>query len=409
MHSDASVSGASAANRRVLLLAGILLIALNLRAGLAGVGPLVGDIRNATGLTNTALGFLTTLPLIAFGVVSAVTPVVSRRLGVDRSLALALALIGAGALTRSFAPVILLFGGTLALGTGIALGNVLLPVVVKRDFPRRASSMTSLYSSGMGVGAMLAAGLSVPIARSIGWRGSLAIWSVPAAIALLTWLLHLSRRGRSRDEWGSGARTPRPLGRSLLAWQVAAYMGIQSFTFYIVLAWLPDLLQSRGMGAAAAGWMLALSQATGIAGSALVPLLAGRFHDHRRIVWCLGAVESIALVGLSVARLASLDVVWVSLLGFVLGGTFALSLLFLVVRAADAEASAELSGMAQSAGYLIAATGPATFGLLIDVTGGWTLPSALLVIALVTKLAAGLRAARPGQVQLAGARTPDPG
>ena len=400
---DAFVTGAAPAGRRALLLAGIVLVALNLRAGLAGVGPLVGDMREATGLSNTALGFLTTLPLIAFGVVSAFTPVVSRRLGVDRSLALALALIGAGALTRSVAPVILLFAGTLALGTGIALGNVLLPVLVKRDFPHRASSMTSLYSSAMGVGAMLAAGLSVPFARMIGWRGSLAIWGLPAGIALLVWLLHVSRRGRSRDEWRSGARTRRPLGRSVLAWQVAAYMGIQSFTFYVVLAWLPELLQSRGMGPAAAGWMLALSQATGIAGSAIIPLLGGRVQDHRRIVWGLGLVEAVALVGLGVGRLAPLDILWVSLLGFVLGGTFALSLLFLVVRAADAETSAELSGMAQSVGYLIAAAGPATFGLLIDVTGGWTLPVALLVFALLTKMTVGLRAARPGQVQLAGA------
>ena len=398
------VTGASPAGRRALLLAGIVLIALNLRAGLAGVGPLVGYIRDATGLSNTALGFLTTLPLIAFGVVSAFTPVVSRWFGVDRSLALALALIGAGALTRSAAPVILLFGGTLALGTGIALGNVLLPVLVKRDFPHRASSMTSLYSSAMGVGAMLAAGLSVPIARSMGWRGSLAIWGVPAGIALFWWLLHVSRRGPGRAEWGNGARTPRPLGRSLLAWQVAAYMGIQSFTFYVVLAWLPALLQSRGMDAAAAGWMLALSQATGIAGSAIVPLVAGQLVDHRRIVWGLGLLEAIGLVGLAAAGLAALDILWVSLLGFVLGGTFALSLLFLVVRAADAEASAELSGMAQSVGYLIAATGPAAFGLLIDVTGGWTLPMALLMTALVTKMSVGLRAARPGQVRLAGAR-----
>lgn len=380
-----------------LLLAGIILVALNLRPALAGVGPLVGDIRAATGLSNTALGLLTTLPLLAFGVVSTLTPRVTGRFGIEATLAAALAFIGVGTLTRSVPSVALLFGGTVVLGVGIALGNVLLPALVKRDFPERSGAMTSLYSSAMGLGATVAAGASVPLASAFGWRGSLGVWAGLAGVALLAWLPIL--RGRALPRQSGGGQTGlRGLGRSPRAWQIALFMGLQSLTFYVVLAWLPDLLQSRGMGEAEAGWMLALSQAAGLLGSGTVPLWGGRLSDHRRIVWILLLVEAVALAGLF-APTSTFAAVWVFLLGMVLGGTFALSLLFLVVRAPDAETATALSGMAQAVGYLIAATGPALFGFLHDLSAGWTVPLGFLVAVLVAKGVVGLGAGRPGFVR----------
>ncbi len=175
-------------------------------------------------------------------------------------------------------------------------------------------------------------------------------------------------------------------------------MGLQSLTFYIALAWLPGFLQARGFDPAAAGGLLALSQVMGVAGSAVVPTWAARRADQRRTICLLALVEGTALAGLAWpgAPLASL---WVSVLGFVLGGTFGLALLLLVLRAADAETATELSGMAQSVGYLVAAAGPAVFGLLHDLTGGWAAPLALLAFALVAKTAVGLRAGRPGQIR----------
>lgn len=382
-----------------LLMVGIVVIAANLRPALAGVGPLVADIRAATGLSNAMLGLLTTLPLLAFGVGSAFIPLVTRRLGIEGALAAGLVLLAAGTLIRSADSVVLLFGGTLLLGAGIALGNVLLPALVKRNFPHRSGGMTSLYSSVMGLGATVAAGVSVPIAVSIGWRGSLGVWAVPAVIALLLWLpvLHGARMD-TRQVRAPGGAGLRSLGRSRLAWLVALFMGLQSLTFYVVLAWLPDLLQSRGSTPEEAGWMLALAQATGIVGSALVPLWAARVRDQRTIVWMLGVLEAVSLIGAVVPQLATLAVVWVPLLGFVLGGTFGLSLLLLVLRAADTEAATELSGMAQAVGYLIAAAGPVAFGLLFDFTRGWTVPLLFLVLVLVCKVIAGLGAGRPGYV-----------
>ncbi len=388
---------------RALLVAGIVLVALNLRPALAAVGPLVAAMRDDTGLSNTALGLITTLPLLAFGLVSALTPVATRRLGVEGALGLALALIAGGILVRSIPGTALLFGGTVVLGVGIALGNVLLPSLVKRDFSDRVGPMTSLYSSAMGVGATLAAGASVPLmAATGGWRVALGAWAVLAVVGLVVWAPQISRRAPVVPR-GSVLASLKDLGRSRIAWAVALFMGLQSFTFYVILAWVPDLLQARGLSAEEAGWMLALSQGTGIAGSALVPLWAGRRTNQVAAIAALMLIEGIGIAGLMMPGTA-LAGLWVGGIGFALGGSFGLSLLLIALRAADAETSAELSGMAQSVGYLVAATGPAVVGALHDATSGWTVPLLSLVAVLVVKTVAGVLAGREGIVSV-GARS----
>lgn len=388
-----------ASTRGILLIAGIILIAVNLRPALAGVGPLIGDIRAATGLSNTALGLLTTLPLLAFGAVSAFTPLITRRLGIEATLGAALLLLAIGILLRTAASTALLFGGTLLLGIAIAFGNVLLPSLVKRDFPERTGIMTSIYSSGMGLGAALGAGLSVPFAEQLGlgWRGSLGIWAIPALLALVAWLPQLKNRTLPSHAT-SLTMALKDLGRSSLAWNVALFMGLQSLTFYVILAWLPEILQSRGFGAGYAGWMLSLTQAVGILGTLMIPVWAARLDDQRKIVWALALLECAGLAGLLFAG-TILVPLWVSIMGFILGGTFGLSLLFIVLRTTDAETATELSGMAQSIGYLLAATGPTLFGFLRDLTLSWTIPLFFLVAILFAKLATGLGASKPQRVR----------
>ena len=382
--------------QRGLLLLGIALVALNLRPAIASVGPLVADIRADVGLSNTALGFITTLPLLSFGFLSLLAVGVGRRLGMDRAVGLAVVLIGLGTALRGAMPIAALYAGTALLGVGVALGNVLLPALAKRHFAHRSGLITSLYSTMMGLGATAAAGLSVPIAARIGWRGALAVWAVPALIALFVWLPQMRAAPAVHDATTRG--TFAALGRSLLAWQVALFMGFQSLTFYVLVAWLPDLLQSRGVSEAAAGGLLALSQAMGMVGSALVPVWAGASRDQRAIIWVLALLEAIGLAGLALFG-DTLAWLWVSLVGFVLGGTFGLALILLVLRSGNAETTGRLSGMAQSVGYLIAAAGPPVFGWLHDVTDGWRVPLGFLVAVLVAKLIAGLPAGRPGTVQ----------
>lgn len=383
----------SESNRsRIVLAFGILLVAINLRPALAGVGPLIEDIRRSTGLSNSVLGMLTTLPLLAFGVVSTLTPAATKRFGIPATLAIAMALLTVGILVRAIPWLPVLFIGTLVAGIAIAVGNVLLPTVTKQNFSEHSGLMTSLYSSGIGLGAALAAGVSVPLATTLqlGWRGSLCAWAAPALIACAFWMTQL-RHSETRPMNRSFTASLRHLGRSKLAWSVALFMGFQSLTFYVVLAWLPAVLTSRGAEESYAGWMLSLSQATGIVGSLIIPTVADRWSHQRAFVWGLTIVEVVALAGLF-AAVESLSIVCIMLLGFVLGGSFGLSLLFIVLRASDTKSATELSGMAQSIGYLVAASGPTIFGGLYDWTAGWNWPFGFLFAVAAIKLLVGLEA-----------------
>lgn len=378
----------------LLLTAGILLISFNLRASMAAVGPLANVIREAMGLSSSAVGLLTTLPLLAFGVVSLLIPLVTRRLGAAVTLAMAMGLLTVGILLRSAPSVLALFAGTLLLGIAIAFGNVLLPGIVKEHFSSRFGLMTSLYSSLLSVGASLAAGISIPLAASLpgGWRGSLASWALWAFLALLLWLPQLKRSAPDAGN-GSYLQSMRRMGRSRLAWNVALFMGLQSFVFYVLLAWLPDMLQSRGMEPEYAGWMLSLSQITSVIGSLLIPVWATRKADQRGIVLFLFAVELLSLLGLMLPGMGPAEL-WVGLLGINLGGAFSLALYMIGMRAADTATANELSGLVQSIGYLVAAAGPFVAGSLFDLTGNWTWALALLALISCSRLYVGLGAGR---------------
>lgn len=384
---------------KILLIAGILCIAINLRPALAGVGPLIEDIRKDTGLSNALLGLLTTLPLLAFGVVSTLTPLFTKRFGIGGTLFGAMILLTVGIGIRSINWVPALYMGTLLLGIAIAFGNVLLPSLTKRNFSENSGSITSLYSSVMALGASLAAGISVPLAdgMGLGWRNSLGVWAVLSLIAVSIWMPQVSRLKKSAPT-RSFTNAMKNLTRSRLAWQVALFMGLQSLTFYVMLAWLPAILQSRGYDASYSGWMLSLCQATGILGSLIIPTLAGKKKDQQGIVVFLVIIEIIGLIGLIFPQLGDVAI-WVSLIGFVLGGTFGLALLFIVLRSQNAESATELSGMAQSIGYIVAATGPILFGSIFDLTASWTYPLILLFIIAFLKLYMGLGAAKEGKVQ----------
>lgn len=382
----------------ILLIAGILCIAINLRPALASVGPLIEDIREDTGLSNGLLGLLTTLPLVMFGVVSTLTPLFTRRFGIGGTLLGAMALLSLGIGIRSIAWVPALYFGTFLFGIAIAFGNVLLPSLTKRNFESNSGFITSLYSAFMAIGASMAAGVSVPLAHDLdlGWRGSLGVWGILALLAFFVWLPQLRRLKKSRSKQGY-IEAMKSLGKSPLAWKVALFMGLQSMTFYVVLAWLPAILLSRGYDVSFSGWMLSLSQATGILGSLAVPILVGKKRDQRGIVLFLAIVEAIGLVGLLLPQLGWIAL-WVSLIGFVLGGTFGLALLFIVLRSHDVESATELSGMAQSIGYTVAATGPIVFGSIFDLTGSWTYPLLLLFVILGLKLLMGLGAGKTGKL-----------
>ena len=383
----------------MLLMLAMVLLAANLRPALTSVAPLIGQIRTDTGMSNGVAGLLTTLPLLAFGVLSPVAPLLARRFGMEQALLASLLLLAAGILLRSAGAVAALFLGTAILGAAIVVGNVLLPGLVKREFPGRAGLMTSAYSTALGISAALAAGVSVPIMHltGVGWRGSLALWALPAFLAAVAWIPQLRRSDLPESTSAQTSQRVSGLWRSPLAWQVTLFMGLQSLAYYVTLTWLPEILREDGMDATRAGWMLALSQAVAIVTMFVAPVIAGRRPSQQGVVVAAVSLSGAGTLGLLIAGSIG-SVLWVVLLGLGQGACFSLALTFFALRAADSQHAAALSGMAQTFGYLLAAGGPSLFGVLRDATHSWAVPLVVLLAITVCLLIAGLGAARDAHV-----------
>ncbi|MHA7617211.1 CynX/NimT family MFS transporter [Cellulosimicrobium cellulans] len=363
----------------------IVLAALNLRPAVVAISPVLGEIRTDLGLSATAAGVLTTLPVLCFGLLAPLAPVLARRWGLERALFVSLVLLCVGFGLRLVPSTAGLFAGTVVAGCAIGLGNVLLPALIKRDFADRIGLMTGLYSMALSGGAALAAGLTLPVASAAGldWRGALATWGVLAVLGAIVWVPRALRpdpAGTVTFGPGTGPAAARSaVWRSPLAWAVTVVMGMQSLSFYAVNAWLPEIMVALGRTPEAGGWLLALCNLAGIVGSFVTPVLAGRMPRQRGIGLVLVVLVGSGLLGLAVAPGAA--ALWVVLVGLGQGGGISLALTLMALRARDAAHTSELSGMAQSAGYLLAATGPLGLGLAHDVTGAWTLPLLLLVAA----------------------------
>lgn len=380
----------TAARRRLrahpaLLLAGIVLAALNMRAALAGVSPLLSEIGAHFHLAAAASSLVTTIPLIFMGLGSLAAPKLARRWGTEAVLCGALVLLCGGIVLRIAPPVVALFAGCAVVGASIALLNVLMPGLIKRDFPERAASMTALYSTAMILGATVSAASAVPLENALGsWRGSLVSWSLLAAVAAVVWIPQavIARRGTAT---GTGAATPAhtvengpKLSRSPLAWQVTLFMGSQSLIAYVVIAWMPTIFTDHGMGKSEAGLVFAFSTLVQMVGSFVVPMLAGRMRRQRLLGVGVSALMACGVAGLLVAPVAGAWL-WAAILGTGQGGALGLALTMMVLRSGDAHTAARLSGMAQTGGYLLAAAGPLALGGVHQATGDWTVPLLLLL------------------------------
>jgi CP family cyanate transporter-like MFS transporter len=378
-----------------LLVAGIVLVAVNLRASISAVGPIVSDIRADLGLSSASAGLLTTLPVLAFAGASPVAVPLSRRIGIERTLAGALVVLLGGILLRVTGSTWAAFAGTALLGVGIAAGNVLLPVLVKRDLPTRIGPVTSIYVTLMVACAGVASTVSVPLAddAGLGWQGALAVWAVPVAAALLLWVPRAARTGPRVLDPGEGPVRPTRMRRSAIAWWVTAYMGLQSAAFYVLIAWLPDLFQDDGVSATNAGLLMGVMQATSLLATIAVPVLATRAPSQRRLVLVSSTLGIFAAVGLVVAP-GELALLWTMAIGVAGGSTLSLSLAFFVLRTRNGADAAALSGMAQSIGYAFAAVGPFAIGALHDATDDWTAPAIVIAVNWVLILIVGMAAGR---------------
>lgn len=381
----------------VMLLLGIVLVGANMRAAIASVGPLIGFIRDDTGLSNGAVGWLTTIPLIGFAVLSPFAPSLARRYGTERTLVATLALMTIGIGLRAFDSVPLLFVGTAGVGIGIAVCNVLLPSIVKQNFINRVGFMTGLYSMTMSIFASIAAGISVPLSQGAGWgwRNTLLVWAALSLLGLLIWL-PMARSSQARGGGGAkrtGSGKSANVWKSGLAWQVTFYMGFQSFNYYVSVAWLPEILLSHGWSPVNAGWMLSVMQLTGIPFNFLVPAMAERLKDQRLVAAAGALIGMAGYAGLLIDN-AAIATVAVILMGIGQSICISLALTFIALRARNATQAAALSGMSQSMGYALAALGPICLGALHDVTAAWTWPVIALLGTSSIMVAAGLGAGR---------------
>ncbi|ASW54955.1 MFS transporter [Plantactinospora sp. KBS50] len=378
----------------------VLLLAVNLRATIAGLAPLLPDIRADLGLGRAAGGLLTTLPVLCFGLLAGPAALLGQRLGVRRSVVAAMLAVFAGSLLRAAPGVGWLVAGTAVVGAGVAVGNVLLPTAVKQDFPARPGGVTGLTMAAMTGGAAVAAAVATPLAHAagLGWRATLVLLGGSAAVAAPAWALRARHRQPASPPAVAG--NARAILRTSLTWQLAGFMAMQSLVFYAVLAWLPALLRDAGVPATGAGSALALYNLLGIGTALLVPPLAARSRGQRPIVLviCLGWLAGL----LGLLAVPALYPLWSVLAGLAQGAGISLALTLIVLRADTPATARDLSGTVQSVGYLLGSTGPLVLGVLRDVSGGWTLPLLALCLAVLVMAGAGLGAGRDRRLVPAG-------
>jgi MFS transporter, CP family, cyanate transporter len=379
------------------VLAFFLLVA-NLRPALTGVGPLLEPIRTGLGLSGVAAGLLPTLPLLIFAVFSPFARL-GDVFGIEKTLAGCLALIVAGIGLRSQGSIAALFSGTVIFSTGIGVANVLVPSVIKRDFPHQVGSMTTAYVMVMSLTGAIATGLAVPLSGQLpgGWRSSLAVWAVFAALALLCWLPEIRKvHGPVETQRPSHAIAARPIWRSAVAWQVTVFMGLQFLIYYVTISWVPLFLADHGKTAVEAGWLLMLYQVMSFAIGAVAPALLQRGRDQRALAAGGSLITALSVLGLLlVPRLAGL---WLFICGASFGMTFILAFALIGMRTSDHRQAASLSTMSQATAYLIAATGPVAFGWIHDHSIGWTIPMLALFAVAIVQSIVGFGAGRRGQV-----------
>lgn len=381
-----------------MLVLAVCLVAANMRPAITGLGPLLEQIGADTGMSVTALGVLAAVPLVAWALFSPVAHNLSRRFGQPRVLLWSLLVLLAGTLVRSIpGPVASLWIGTAVIGIGIAIINVLMPAVVKREFPGRVPAVTAGYTALLaGMGAV-SSGVAVPISHiefggdAAGWRFALLVTGaalLPFAIAAWWWA---HRGARSVHDRTTAARGRTGIWSDPTAWLVAVYMGLQASLFYVFVTWLAPLSMSIGRSEVIAGIDVMVYQLFALAGCLLLPLILRGGLER----WAPAVIPSLAIVGVAGLMVAPGAVlVWGSLIGLTSGATLAMSLTLMAQRARDHDTSAALSGMSQSVGYVIAAFGPVAFGGLHSLTDGWMASLALVLAVLAGLTVVGVFAGR---------------
>jgi CP family cyanate transporter-like MFS transporter len=366
------------------LLFAVVLIGVNFRMVLAGLPPLLPEVRRDLGLSATVAGLLTTIPVLCFGLLALVGPRLARAAGIEWLLAGCMAVTAVGGALRGVDGVLAMFAGSLLVGVAIGLGQTILPILLRSAHAPRTGSLMGGYSMAIALGGTIASGVAVPLAHlfSGSWRDSVAFWTLPALLALAVWAVR-ARVSTSRLE----APPPRPLRGEPVAWAVTGFFGCQSICFYAGLAWLPTILQSHGYSAAAAGWLQALGALMSALPAFTVPLLATRTSHERGLLVSVVGAAAIGVAGLLVDPGAA--PLWMIMFGLGQGGALGLGLILPVLRGREPQDVASLTAMTFSFGYVIAAAGPWLLAAVHDLTGSWTAGLGALLSLTLLQLAPG--------------------
>ncbi|SEE42553.1 MFS transporter, CP family, cyanate transporter [Amycolatopsis lurida] len=377
----------------VLLGVAVILVALNLRPAITSVGPILGEMRDDLGATATWAGVLTTLPGLCFAAAGLAAPLLARRFGIGAAIASALSVLAVGLVLRVLDGPYVVLGGTLVATAGIALANVLIPVVIKDSFPARVGMMTGVYTAALQGGGALGSALTPPLENAFGgWRQGLGAWSVLAVLALLVWILAARGAGRAPVAEAGKQGSGRSLLRSPLAWMVTLFFGTQAFLAYVVMGWLPEVMIDAGVSKGESGLLLGLMSLIAVPISLVVAPMAARHKSQSPWIVGLGVFGFVGMVGMMVAPSVS-PLLWCILIGLGMS-VFSLALTVIALRARTGEDTARLSGMAQGIGYLMAAVGPFLFGLLHDLTHAWTVPWIMMLVVFIAQMTFGALAGR---------------
>ena len=386
-----------------LLFIGLVCVAVNLRAPITAVGPLVPFMKSDLPFSNGVFGLLTTIPLIMFAVFSPFVRKISDALGAGKTLLSSIAVIAFGIALRSYAGAAGLFLGTVLLGAGVAIGNVLIPGIIKSRFPERVGLGTSAFTLSMTSFAAVSSAVSYPLSTlpGMGWRNALAVWIVLAALGFIIWWPHRAlsiRQGLPPIQTGAqfGAATAeeplRSVFRSPMAWWLTVLMGAQSFLFYFFAAWLPSIALDKGIEPTAAGYIAFIFQLSTIPAAFFIPTLAAKRKDQRGMITLVVVLYLCALSALFLSN----SVLWMTIAamfyGFATGVCFNLCILLISLKTRSAVRATSLSGMVQSIGYGLGAVGPLLGGWLFDRTDGWNAAFICVAVLIVTILFSGRQA-----------------
>ncbi|WP_080779211.1 CynX/NimT family MFS transporter [Chryseobacterium phocaeense] len=374
----------------------VILVSSNLRSPIIAVSPVLGDIKEVLKLDSFQVSMLTSIPLFMFATCSVLVSRFSHRLSISRFLLYSLIILSFGLFLRITGSLWMLFAGSVFIGLGICIGNVVTPGYIKNNFPKQIGLMTGIFAVSMNLTAALASGFSVRIGEwtGFGWRGSLGIWLIIAGLGLFVLVLELLFNKKNPGQSKAALSTSDfNMFRSAQAWNISLFMGLQSLFYYCMMAWLPSFLTDCKMQSENTGWVLFVIQITMIPIAFLAPIIASKMKDQRILI----ALICAGMFG-STMMFVFLQSQWIYVNAFMIGISnglsFSLSILFFSARTKNSANAVKISGMAQSVGYLIAAFGPPAFGKLHDWDLSWKSSFYFLSFAVILMFYFGMKAAR---------------